>query len=65
MAKAGWLDTGKLAQELGFDGAQRAQLERNLSAWDEKLKPIIEGIRSCEIVTDSDLSVRINVRDSR
>ncbi|HMC56357.1 MAG TPA: hypothetical protein VKH19_14345 [Gemmatimonadaceae bacterium] len=65
MAKKGWLDTAALAAELGLDAAQQRQLEQRVSAWDEKLRPVIDGIRSCEIVTKSDLSVRINVRDSR
>lgn len=65
MSKYGWLDTAALAAQLGFDGDQKQQLEQNVNAWDEKLKPIIDGIRSCEVVTKADLSVRINVRDSR
>jgi hypothetical protein len=65
MAKAGWLDTTKLAHQLNLNGAQAEQLEQRVSSWDEKLKPVIDGIRSCEVVTNSDLSVRINVRDSR
>ena len=65
MPKDRWLDTAALAKELGFDKSQTDQLASNVSQWDKKLESITVGIRKCEVVSDSDLSVRINVRDSR
>ena len=65
MAEYGWLDTASLAAHLGLDATQKQRLEQNVIAWDAQIKPMMDGIRSCEVVTNNDLSVRINVRDSR
>lgn len=63
MENRGWLDTAAIAHELGFDRQKQQELEQNILIWDEKLKSTFDDIRKCEVVSNSDLTVRINVRD--
>jgi hypothetical protein len=57
----GWLDTDRLATELGLNSEQGSRLSLNIKKWDEKLQPALDGIRSCQILTAADYAVVVNV----
>jgi hypothetical protein len=52
-----------LAKELGLSKKKISEFKKSVRAGERKIRPLVQKSRRAEIVTEEDLSVRINVRD--
>jgi hypothetical protein len=53
-----------LAAELKFSANDRADLEKNEQKWRQDFEDFERAVRESAVITEKDLAVRINVRDS-
>ena len=56
--------TKLIARNLGISEKDQKEFDKSVQAWDRDFKRFEDAVRESAVVTEKDLSIRINVRDN-